>query len=317
MNSIQDDLTFTVPLTLEAHRIAQQFHKHQSNPKKAKQVYLNTLAVYAVNFYLNCLGIETEHSASDSWNPAMQTLANIADLEVKGLGKLECRPVLPEAKICDVPPEVMSARIGYVAVRLDQSLTEATLLGFLPRVAKEEFSLSQLNSLEDLLEHLSQLKQPQPVKEPVQLRQWLHNVFDAGWQTVEALFDPPEAELVFRFRHGYYPQTSTSDNSTDGVKRGKLLGLERVGEQVALFVGLKSVTSSEMDISVEVYPTGDQTYLPQDLQLMVLDEKGEAVMQAQARSTKNIQLKFSGEPGETFGVKVALGDVSVTEAFLI
>ncbi|HEY9743441.1 MAG TPA: DUF1822 family protein, partial [Coleofasciculaceae cyanobacterium] len=60
-----------------------------------------------------------------------------------------------------------------------------------------------------------------------------------------------------------------------------------------------------------------QTYLPHDLQLMVLDEKGEAVMQAQARSTKNIQLKFSGEPGETFGVKVALGDVTVTEAFLI
>src|SRR4028119_1342757 len=105
MNSIQDDLTFTVPLTLEAHRIAQQFHKHQSNPKKAKQVYLNTLAVYAVNFYLNCLGIETAHSASDSWNPAMRTLANIADLEVRDLGKLECRPVLPEAKICDVPPE--------------------------------------------------------------------------------------------------------------------------------------------------------------------------------------------------------------------
>lgn len=317
MNCIQDYLTFTVPLTLEAHRIAQQFHKHQSNSKKAKQVYLNTLAVYAVNFYLKCLGIETEQSASDSWNPVMQTLANIADLEVKDLGKLECRPVLAEVKSCHVPPEVMSARIGYVAVRLDQSLTEATVLGFLPTVAKEEFPLSQLNSLEDLLEHLSQLKQPQPVKERVQLRQWWHDVFDAGWQTVEALFDAPQAELAFRFRNRYNPQTSASNNSTDGVKRGKLLGLERVGEQVALFVGLKSVTSSEIDISVEVYPTGGQIYLPQDLQLMVLDEKGEAVMQAQARSTKNIQLKFSSEPGETFGVKVALGDVSVTEAFLI
>jgi hypothetical protein len=72
-----------------------------------------------------------------------------------------------------------------------------------------------------------------------------------------------------------------------------------------------------MKISVEVYPIGGQTYLPEALQLMVLDEKGEAVMQAQARSTKNIQLKFNGEPGERFGVKVALGDVSIAEPFLI
>jgi hypothetical protein len=307
MNSTKDYLTFTVPLTLKAHQLAQQFHERQSNPKKAKQVYLNTLAVYAVNFYFKCLGIETDLKASDSWNLVMQTLANAADLEVKELGKLECRPVLPEAKVCQVPPEVISNRIGYVAVRLDQSLTEATLLGFVPTVATEEFPLSQLKSLEDLPEHLSQIKQPQPVKEGVQLGQWLHNVFDAGWEAVEAFFEPP-TELAFRFR---------SSCQTHGVKAGKRLSMERVGEQVNLFIGLKPTADSEMDISVEVYPADGKTHLPQDLQLMVLDEKGEAVMQAQSRSTKNIQLKFSGEPGESFGIKVALGDVSITEAFLI
>ena len=50
---------------------------------------------------------------------------------------------------------------------------------------------------------------------------------------------------------------------------------------------------------------------------MVLDENGDVVLQAIAKSTETIQLKFKGELGERFSVKVALGEVSVTEAFLV
>ena len=316
MSQIIEHSTFTVSLALEAHSKAKQFRGYASNPRKAKQIYLNTLAVYAVNFYLQCLGFETELEKSDSSNPVMQTLMNVADLQVKKLGKLECRPVLPDSEVCDVPPEVWEERIGYVAVQLDESLREATLLGFVEKVKTEEIPLSLLKSLEDLREHIRQLKRLQD-KERIHLSQWLHNVFDAGWETVEALFNPPQAELNFRFRGAHRKTTTTPKNPEFGIKRGKLLGLERAGEQVALFVGLEPTAESDMKISVEVYPIGGQTNLPEDLQLMVLDEKGEVVMQAQARSTKNIQLKFSGESGEGFGVKVALGDVSIAEPFLI
>ncbi len=317
MSQIIEHSSFTVSLALEAHSKAKQFRGYASNPQKAKQSYLNNLAVYAVNFYLQCLGFETELEKSDSSNPVMQTLMNVADLQVKKLGKLECRPVLPDSEVCYVPPEVWEERIGYVAVQLDESLREATLLGFVETVKTDEIPLSLLKSLEDLREHIRQLKQLQD-KERIQLSQWLHNIFDAGWETVEALFNPPQAELAFRFRSAYPKTTITPEIPESGIKRGKLLGLERADEQVALFVGLKPTTQSEMKISVEVYPIGGQTYLPEDLQLMVLDEKGETVMQAQARSTnKNIQLVFSGESGERFGVKVALGDVSITEPFLI
>lgn len=303
MNFLKNDLTFTVPLTLLAHQFAQQFYQQQSNLQKAKQVYLNALAVYAVDFYLKCLGIETDIQASDSWNPAIQTLANTADLEVKDLGKLECRPVLPDAEFCQVPPEVWFNRIGYVAVRCDRALTQATLLGFVPTVNQEEFPLSELKSLEDLLEHLDKLKQPR--KEEVVLSQWLHNVFEAGWEAVELLFGPSQAELAFNFR------------TPIGVTRGKWLSLERWGEEVALCVELMPETSSKMKISVEVYPKNSQSYLPTNLQLMILDENKEAVMQAVAKSTQTIQLKFRGEPGERFSVKVALGEISVTESFLV
>jgi hypothetical protein len=59
-------------------------------------------------------------------------------------------------------------------------------------------------------------------------------------------------------------------------------------------------------------------YLPSNLQLMVMDEDAETVIDARARSdNKSIQLEFDGEPGDHFGVKVAVGDVSVTENFVI
>ena len=149
-----ETLTKTVPLAFSAHSIAQQFYSHQSNHCKAKQVYLNTLAVYAVNVYLQHLGFETDLSESASWDPLMQTLMDVADLEVKNYGKLECRPVLLGKEVVYFPAEVWSERIGYIAVQLNESLKEATLLGFAEKVDKSELPLSQLRSLEDLLQSL-------------------------------------------------------------------------------------------------------------------------------------------------------------------
>ncbi|MGH2412177.1 MAG: DUF1822 family protein, partial [Microcystaceae cyanobacterium] len=95
------------------------------------------------------------------------------------------------------------------------------------------------------------------------------------------------------------------------------LGAPPVSEQVALVVGLTSTAEPEVEIWVKVCPTGDRTHLPPNLQLMVLDEAGIAVMHAQARSTETILLKLSGKPGERFSVKVTLNDISLSEAFII
>lgn len=314
MQQIMESSTFTVPLALEAHSKAKQRLEQAPNPHKAKQVYLNTLAVYAVNFYLQCLGFETDLETSDSSNPVMQTLMNVADLQVENLGKLECRAVLPNSEICHVPSEVWEERIGYVAVQLNYSLREATLVGFVKKVTRSELPISLFKSIDDLAEYMRQLKQQQPVKERVQLSQWLNNVFDAGWETVEALF-PPQPHLSFR---GFPPTIiPVRKNPESDIKRGKLYSLEQVDEKVALFVKLEPITYSKMNIWVEVYPGSGKTFLPEDLKLMVLDKDEKAVMQAEARSTRSIKLKFSGEAGESFGIKVALGDVSITENFLI
>ncbi|MEL7038117.1 MAG: DUF1822 family protein [Cyanobacteria bacterium J06592_8] len=303
-----ESLTFTVPLSRIAHQKANEFRQKQFNTQQAKQVYLNTLSVYAVEFYLNCMGFKPDWKSSDSFNPVLQKFSNIADLNVQNLGKFECCPVLPNQKFMSIPLESMNHRRGYFAVQLNAALTEANILGFIKHVSTEEVPLSQLRSLDFFLKYASQLENT------VKLNQWLQNTFETAWESLETLLSPPQVA----WRSG----TITADslipvNSNLGVERIKKFNLEATGEQVGLLVSLQPRTELEMGIEVELYPTNNQVYLPQNLQLLLLDENGETVMQAEARSTKNIQLKFSGESGEIFSVKVALGDLSIVETFMI
>ncbi len=139
-----------VALTPGAHHYARQFWQQQRHPAKAKQVYLNTLAVWAVQRYLQSQGILCDRDASASWDPIQQTLADIASLDLPGWGTLECRPVLPEATVCTVPPEVWGDRQGYLAIRLNRELTEARLLGWAP-VANGDLPLAELQPLAALV----------------------------------------------------------------------------------------------------------------------------------------------------------------------
>ncbi|MBD2728863.1 DUF1822 family protein [Nostoc sp. FACHB-892] len=313
MTYCSESLTFTVPISLSDRTLAEQFRFQHNSPEKAKQVYLNTLAVSAVKFYLCCMGVETNWSASLSWNSAIQTVMNVADLEVIGQGKIECLPVLPGEKVIHIPPEVCSDRIGYVAVQLNESLREATLLGFIKMVTEcNSVPLSELRSLEELIVQLSEA--PEQEKQPIHLSKWLMNVVDVGWQRVEA------AELAFGFRSAEQTLAENlADNLTISVQQGILLDLGRQPESkpIALRVGLIPTSEQEINIFVKVCPTDNQKYLPEELKIMVLDDLGTAVMQATARSTKSIQLNFSSELGEHFSIKVALGNVNFIKFFTV
>ena len=309
MNNTKVDSVLTIPIAPAAQRSAQTLSQQQTDPKKAKQVYLNALAVHAVDFYFQCLEIDTDLAASGIWNPVVQKFMDIADLDVKDIGKLECRWLGPGEDFVSIPTEVRSDRIGYIAVEMTESLQEVKLLGFVPPTQQEKIPVSELKSIDKLLEYLDELK-------PVNLSDWLQNVFDTGWHTVQTLFES-KPELQFAFRSLQALESSHSVTGNRPIKRGKLLSLERGKEQVALFVELMTTDAPDIDISVEVYPTNGQKNLPNDLQLMVLDDEGETLMQARANKTENLLFELSGEPGEHFTVKLALGDFSVTENFLI
>ncbi|HIK28675.1 MAG: DUF1822 family protein [Oscillatoriaceae bacterium SKW80] len=329
MNHAIEPITFTVSLSLSAHRAAEKFSRQQSNPRKAKQVYLNTLAVYAVNFYLGCLGFETDLENSESWNPVMQTLLDAADLKIKNIGKLECRAVLPDADWIEVPPEVWEDRIGCVAVKLSKSLREATLLGFIKQMP-EKFFMYQLSSLEDLPEYLqtiarrsqplSKIENPQNKEEatkPIEgaiakLKQWFEGIFEPDWQPVELV-------LAANFRSPTHPVSGNIETSKASISRAKIinLGMQLAETTVALVVRLTTTATEEIDVRLRLYPAREN-YLPKDLKLTVVDESGKVCMEAQARRADNwIQLQFGALPGEKFSTIISLRDVSIKENFVI
>ena len=326
-----DDLSLSLPITQTALRIAQQFANEQPTPQKAKQVRLNTLAVCAVNDYLRMIGIPTNLEASDSWNPVLRLCADVADLEVTGIGRVECRPHRSGQSSCYVPPEVWLDRVGYIAVEIDELSLEATVLGFTQTVTDEELPIRQLKPIDDLIDVLNPLI-PAPVKTRVNLNQWFTHLFEQGWETLESLFTPSEPDLAFNFRG--FPDSIMDDNwrsapdsvldepivSDEGISRAKLIdfGMQVAGYPVALVVKIQPESERKTHILLQVHPTGGQMYLPPLLQLTVLDESGSIFLEVQARSADNyIQLKCSGSPGEPFSVKVALGNASVIEDFVI
>ena len=121
-----------VPLGIEAHKQAKKLASVQATVSTGKRVYLNSLAVYAVNSYLTWVKVTTDLTASDSLNPALASLFNVADLLIPNVGRLECRPVLPEQKFIALPPEAIEDRIGFIGVQFRESLDFAELLGFAP-----------------------------------------------------------------------------------------------------------------------------------------------------------------------------------------
>lgn len=312
MKELLNTSTFTVLLGTESHRLAQQFSQ-QHDRTKAKQIYLNTLAVSAAEFYLNCMGIETDWSASFSWNPVWQNLMDTADLEILNLGRLECRPVLPGTQVVRIPPEVWSERIGYMAVQLDSALQEATLLGFTQTAAMEELPLTELGSLKELLAHLNEIAQSKRTQQ-TNLSQWFENIFSAGWQSIEALFSTDVEHLSFGWRSNF-------DLRTDNVKAAKMidLGLQLGSQSIVLLIAIAPEVDEKVDILVHLHPSSGENYLLPNTKLILRSDSGVVLQEVQARRHDNyIKLKrFRGNRKECFSIQVATSDVSVTETFQI
>ncbi len=331
--STKQSLTLTVPLTLASHHKAQLFYQRHANPHKAKQIYLNTLAVTAVHTYLSWLGIESDLQSSDSWNPVMQTLADTADLEVLGQGRVECRPVLPKATACYIPAEASAHRIGYLPVLLDADLQKATLLGFIPgtEVSAEtpEVPLTRLQPMTSLFDMLfDPLKPPSDLaSKRVCLRRWLAGTIIDGWQSVEALLGP-QPDFSFRSLELSNPNDIDGSDTAKAAVRGKLLELSRPATnnlqteqpqpgRVALVVNIAPTDALQSNIWIKLCPVGGDRYLPEALEIRILDDQQAVVMEAQSRQTDMIQLHFRGMLNEQFAVEVALNGVSLVEKFVI
>lgn len=146
---------------------------------------------------------------------------------------------------------------------------------------------------------------PEWEERPVNLTEWFDNIFTTGWQAVNELLTPSRLALI-------------RSAETQGAKLIDLRA-DLLSHAVVLLVNLvrKNDDSPEVEITLRVYPTVNEVYIPVNLKLIVLIEN-EVLIEVTARSEdKIIQCQFEGEVGEEFTVQLVLGEAVISEDFVI
>ncbi|MFM6324207.1 MAG: DUF1822 family protein [Microcystis panniformis] len=315
MSIENEQLTFPVPLGMSDFNFAREFSGQQENTAKARQVLLNTLAVRAVGFYCrNLLSVETDFENSDSWDSSARILMDVADLEIKGLGKLECRPIRPGEKVCYVPPEVWEDRIAYVIVEIDEKRKMANILGFVKKVDAEQVSIEQLQPLEDLID----------VFNLISFRQRIEELLASDWLESEKV-------LTASGRSGRSRRISQSslDSSAMLLNKGKLISID--GRDFALMVDIRQQENEQnkVKVSFKLIPGGDIISLPSGLEFALLAPSGKVLTSATAKTGDNWlklppnqpaildleKLEFARQNGKLYQVKITFNGKTHSESF--
>ncbi len=153
-------------------------------------------------------------------------------------------------------------------------------------------------------------------KQPARLSKWLQESVEA----LESLWQNPE---VFLERN--YVRKSRAEQE-DGVKKAKLidLGIQLRSQSVVLLVAIAPENEERVSVCVQLHPTPEERFLPQNLKLALVSTAKDVVtekleQEVDSREQDNyIQLKrFKGKVGESFSVQVTFGEARVTEDFVI
>ncbi|MEM7553921.1 MAG: DUF1822 family protein [Cyanobacteria bacterium P01_A01_bin.84] len=311
--SFVQPIPLSLPITLEAFQVAYSFQSQQSNQEKSYQIYRNTIAVYMVNLYLESLEIGTNLNGSCSFNPLIQSLMNVADLEVNNRGKLECIPVYSDSKSIHIPLETWSDRIGCVVVELDEEATEVKILGFVEEALTEEVFRNQLQCISELGSYLKIPKTKPKTQALVSLSKWFENIFPNGWEKTKEVINQPELTLSFR--------NSSQVSANNVVKAAKLidLGIELGHQSVALLVALTPEEKEKVGVCIQLHPGSEDNYLPSNIKLAMLSAAGDNIQEVQARNQDNyIQLKrFKSNLGNLFSLQITFDNLTWEERFII
>ena len=188
---------------------------------------------------------------------------------------------------------------------------------------------------------------PQSTSPVVNLSKWWSHTYTPQWLPLEEIIKPQPLNPKFNFRNSSFigERTQNITNLGDiiltteddeslwqaveelrrlnpehpalGVRRGKLLDVG--GHSLALSVSFISQPQQNAFILLQLYPTGDNLYLPPHLKLSLLDESGLTLLDTEATKSLSTceQIQLSGFPGEKFTVKIVLEGAVLKENFVI
>ena len=146
----------------------------------------------------------------------------------------------------------------------------------------------------------------------INLGQWLENVFENAWQSIESVLGS-EPDLAFGFR-------KVAEPTSQSLRRIKLVHLisETLDYRVLLMVSLVMEPDGRLAVQVTVLPSDRSQLLPSGLQLLMMSSSGSVVQSVQATAQdRYMQLKlFKCAVGTRFGLVVSIGGVNAEEQFI-
>jgi hypothetical protein len=266
-----------------------------------RQVYLNSLALYAADWYLQCLQFDTQHEDRADW--WISYLTRSAPLEIVKLGKLECIPVIGNAATVTVSSDLQDDRIGYLFVRLNDTLTSAEIIGFMPKYSKL-VRLDRLQSTDELIDYLCDLQSQSKLAPVIKMAAWFAGIFDGIWLDVDSL------PLTPAYRSRLRQQEVLSLKS---VARGQEIKLGDAPDSPIVVLTIKNEQMDEVnsDITLQLSPKLPATTLPIDLEFIVRDDRGEEIssFESKAGDISGEIVLNNGKEGEKFSIEIEFDQV--------
>ena len=231
---------------------------------------------------------------------------------------LQPEPIVPKDVQVKSIPSLTQETVERLLAQLSQSSVSAPRLA----VPFEQWAAFVTNEQwrQDLYER--RLRQVQRVAEPdpprINLGQWWQNIFESGWQSLDAFLSRNSVQVAVSFRQGRSQRNEERQVYVEGIKVIDL-GIELNNQSVALLVGLARETEERVGVRVQLYPVGETPILPPNIRVALLSQSGAILQEYQARIHDHlIQLKrFTCPVGKQFSIRVALGEFSITENFAI
>ena len=328
-------LSTVVPLTDVMHNQAEHVCPSYLNLADSESMYLNVLAIAAVDHYLKRLGYGTHYQTEALTNPVLQAFLDVAPIELlaplsneaegsttpQSYGLLECRRVMPNDHIMSIPDAAIHAgRLAYIAVQFNDDLSKVHLLGYVSEadteVGTEKIPLNALRSLDELCEYLKQLKPERfSMSQVINLRQWFDAVFPLDWKAIASVLQFQQIEA--QFHQTQMVPARIRKRTTERIERGCVISLGHQGLQVSMVMSIEKISTYQYSVGVEFWPT-EGKYLPDGLQLSILDDQDQTVLEAQTRDDhQKLELKFEGETNDCFSVRIGTSDMSVTKQFML
>ncbi|BAZ09104.1 hypothetical protein NIES4071_09100 [Calothrix sp. NIES-4071] len=343
------DLRLLLPETvfLEADHFAlanQTSSKEAPNSLRAWQVYLNTLALLALEVWLDDR-LAVKGANNRAIERDMSKIAIAGNLKV---GDYKFCAIATEHlldEIVNIPESIIQPELAphfYVLLEVLEEEEEVIIRGFLPynqfieiqndlqlpiddgcyKIPLSYFDIEPNHilaycryiqasefTIPIIDNQVSEIK-AKIITRITKLSQWLQGVIDEGWQTIDS-FTNPDFSLAFSTR-----------NINQGTKRVKTIDLD--SKKFALLVNISPDTSTElsedtqkMSVLAQLYPPDGEKFVPQNVKLILLSKAGKTLQEVTGRVQDNyIQLKpFKGELGKKFSIQVSFGNANVIENF--